>query len=174
MPDRGHGALHHEDIRARFLCNPAKLGGALRNRTDCRDHAGIFDLAYARRDEVLLDGFLVNSLQQRCNLGFVGFDDFLQNFLRVLVTGLHSFKVQNGQAAQFVHRDGETHIDHSIHRAGEDGNFQFQRLSVFARQSERDIDFIRVNRHAPGYEGDLVEAVGHPRFAVSAYPHSHV
>jgi len=36
---------------------------------------------------------------------------------------LHSLEIQNGQTAQFVHGDGEVHIDNSVHRLARMGIF---------------------------------------------------
>ena len=174
MPYGGNRALHHENIRASFLCNPAKFRGALRNRTDRGYNIGIFNLTNTRGNEVLLDRFLIDALEQRRNLGLTRFDDFLQNFLWVLVACLHSFKVQNGEPAEFIHCDREAHIDDAIHGAREDRNLKFERLRFFAGQTKRDVHFVRIDRYAPGHERDLVEAIRHARFAISAYPHSHV
>src|SRR5947209_19870480 len=102
MPYGGNRALHHENIRASFLCNPAKFRGALRNRTDRGYNIGIFNLTDTRGNEVLLDRFLIDALEQRRNLGLTRFDDFLQNFLWVLVACLQSFRVQNGEPDEFI------------------------------------------------------------------------
>src|SRR6476646_3481483 len=170
----GNRALHNENIRASFLRDPAKFRCALRNGTHGGYNTSVLDLAHTRRNEVLLNRFLVNSLQQRSNLRFTRFDDFLQNFLRILVASLHSFQIQNGKSAQFVHGDGETDIDDAIHRAGDDGNLQLKRFRCFAGQTKCDVHFVRVDRHAPGHKRDLVETICHACFTVSAYPHSHV
>ena len=152
----------------------AEFSGTLGNGTYRSQYAAVFDLAHTRCDQILLDGFLVDPLQQRSNFGLVGFDDLLQYLLRVFVAGLHSFEIQNSEPAQFVHSDGKTHIHHPIHGAGENGDFQLQRFCVFPRQTEPDVDFIRVDRYAPRYERDFVKSVGHTGFAISAYPHSHI
>src|SRR5215510_13276810 len=174
MPYRRNRALHDENICASFLRNPAKFRGALRNRTDRGYNSGIFNLTNTRSNEILLNRFLVDALEQRRNLGLARFDDFLQNFLRVLVASLHSFKVQNGEPAELIHCDREAHVDNAIHGAGEDRNLKFERLRLFAWQTERDVHFVRVDRYAPRHERNLVETIRHPRFAISAYPHSHV
>ena len=96
MPHRGNRALHHENIRTGLFRDPAKFCGALGNGTDRCQHTAIFDLTNTRRNQILLDGFLVNSLQQRSNFGFIGIDDFLQHFLRVFVPRLYAFEIQNG------------------------------------------------------------------------------
>jgi hypothetical protein len=54
--------LHDENVRASFLRDPAKFRCALRNGTHRGYNTSVFDLAYTRRNEILLDGFLVNSL----------------------------------------------------------------------------------------------------------------
>ena len=137
MAHRRNRALHNKNIRARFLRDGAEFDRALRNRADGRDRASVFDLADARRDQILLHRFLVNFLQQRGHFRFVGLDNFLQNFLRIFVARLHAFEIQNGKAAELAHRDGETHIDDAIHGAGQDWDLQFQRLRIFARQTPR-------------------------------------
>ena len=174
MPDCRNRTLHHENVCPSFLRDHSKFGGALRNRTHRSDNTGVLDLAHTRGNEVLLDRFLVNPLQQRSDFRFIRLDDFLQNFLRVLIARLHSFKIQNGKSAKLIHCDGKAHIDHAVHGAGENGNCHLQRCRFFARQTKCDIHFVWVDGHAPGHERDLVEAIGHPRFAVSAYPHSHL
>ena len=65
------------------------------------------------------------------------------------------------------------HIDHAIHRAGQDRDFELERLRVLARQAPGDVDFVRVNRDATRDERDFVEAIGHARFSIAANPHSH-
>src|SRR6476646_801779 len=55
-------ALHNENVRASFLRDPAKFHCALRNGTHCGYNTGILDLAHTRRNKILLDRFLVNSL----------------------------------------------------------------------------------------------------------------
>src|SRR5215467_350061 len=174
MPYCRNGALHDENICASVLRDPAKFRGALRNRTDRGYNTRIFNLTNTRGNEIVLDRFLVDALEQRRNLGLARFDDFLQNFLRVLVARLHSLKVQNGEPAESIHCDRETHIDNAIHGAGEDRNLKFERLRFFARQTKCDVHFVRIYRYAPGHERDLVEAIRHARLAISAYPHSHV
>ena len=106
-------------------------------------------------------------------LAFVGLDDFLQDFLRIFVAGLDAFEIEHGETAQFSHLDRELHIDHSIHRAGEDRDFEFERLRILARQAPGDVHFVGVDRDATRDERDLVEAIGHARFAIPANPHSH-
>src|SRR5947207_15749497 len=68
VTDSGNRALHNENVRASFLRDPAKFGCALRNRTHGGYDTGVLDLAHTCRNEILLDRFLVNSLQQRSNL----------------------------------------------------------------------------------------------------------
>ena len=91
----------------------------------------------ARRDQVFLHRFLINLLQQGGDLRLVGFDDFLQNFPRVLVAGLHAFEIEHGKAAELAHRDRKSHIDHAIHRAGQDRDFEFERLRRPGAAGER-------------------------------------
>jgi hypothetical protein len=112
-------------------------------------------------------------LEQVRDLGFVSIDNFLENFLRTLVARLDALEVQDGQAAELAHLDGETDIDHAVHRAGQDRDFEIERLGVAAWQPPGDVDFVRIDRDAPGDESDLVEPVGHASFAIAADPHSH-
>ena len=137
MAHRGNRALHNKNIRACFLRDGAEFNRTLRDRADSRDRSSVFDLADACRDQILLHRFLVNFLQQRGDFRFVGLDNFLQNFLRIFVARLHAFEIQNSEAAQLAHGDGETHIDHAIHRAGQDRDLQFQRLRILARKTPR-------------------------------------
>ncbi len=105
--------------------------------------------------------------------GFVGLDNFLQNFLRIFVARLHAFQIQNGKAAKFAHGDGEADVDHAIHGAGQNRNFELERLGILARQTPRNIDFVRIDGDATGHESNLVEPVGDAGFSISADPHSH-
>src|SRR5262249_31218401 len=173
VTDRGNRALYHENVRASFLGDFSKFRCALRNGTHRCCDTGVLDLAHARRNEILLNGFLVNSLQEGSNLRFTCVDDFLQDLLRVLVARLHAFQVQNGKSTEFAHRDGEADIDDPIHRAGEDRDLQLKRFRRFARQTKRDVHFVRVDRHAPRHKRDLVETISHARLPVSTYPQSH-
>ena len=93
MPRSGNRALHNENVRPCLLRNLAEFNGTLRDGTHRRERAAILNLAHACRDQVLLDWFLVNPLQQRGNFGFVCLYDFLQDFLRILVARLHSFEI---------------------------------------------------------------------------------
>ena len=100
----------------------------LRNRADGGDRARVLDLPDAGGDQIFLDRLLVNLLQQSRDLGFVGIDNLLQDFLRVLVARLHAFEIEDSEAAEFAHGDGELHIDHAIHGAGEDRDLELERL----------------------------------------------
>ena len=71
----------------------AELGRALRNRTNCRDRAAVLDLANSRRNQIFLDRFQVNLLEQMGDFRFIGLDDLLQNFLRIFVSGLDAFEI---------------------------------------------------------------------------------
>src|SRR5438874_5377395 len=77
VTDGGNRALDNENVRPSFLRDPAKFRCALRNGTHGGYNTGVLDLAHTRRNEILVDGFLVNSLQQRSNLRFTCFDDLL-------------------------------------------------------------------------------------------------
>ena len=74
MPHGGDGALDHENIRAGFLGDLAVSSRLLRDGTDGGGDARVLDLADAGRDEIFLDGFLVNFLQQAGDLVLVGFE----------------------------------------------------------------------------------------------------
>src|SRR5262245_22345079 len=76
VTDSGNRALHYENVCAGVLRNPAKFRSTLRNGTHSSYNTGVLDLADTRRDEILLNRFLVNSLQQRSNFRFTRVDDF--------------------------------------------------------------------------------------------------
>src|ERR1043166_3418857 len=95
-----------------------------------------------------MDWFLINSLEKRGYFRFVGIDNFLENFLRIFVARLDAFEIQDRKATEFAHRDRELHIDHSVHRAGEDRDFQFERPGIFARQTKTDVDFVWIDGDA--------------------------
>ncbi len=173
VADGGDGALDDENIRAGFLRDRSEFRRPLRNGTDRRGRAAVFDLPDARRDQIFLHRFLVNFLEQPGDLRFVGFDNFLENFLRVFVARLDAFEIQNGQAAELAHLDGEAHIDHAIHRAGQDRDLEIERFRVSPRQTPGDVDFVRIDRDPARDQRDFVEPVGHARFSISANPHSH-
>ncbi len=167
------GALHDKNIRACFLRDGAETIRALRNRAHRRRHIRVLDLFNPCRNQVLLDRFGVNFLEERGDFRFVGLDDFLQYFLRIFVAALHAFEIEDGEPAKFSHGDGELHIDHAVHRAGEDRDFEFQRLRLPAREAPGDVDFVGVNCDAARDQSDLVEAIGHACFSIPANPHSH-
>src|SRR5258705_4153662 len=98
VTDGGNRALHNENVRASFLRDPPKFHRALRNGTHGGYNSGVLDLAHTCRNEILLDGFLGNSLQQRSNLRFTRFYDFFQDFPRVLLARLDSLQVRYGQS----------------------------------------------------------------------------
>src|SRR5205085_2833730 len=122
VTDGGNRALDDENVRASFLRDSAKFRSALRNGTYRGYNAGVLNLTHTRSNQILLDRFLVNPLQQGSNFRFIRFNNLLQDFLRVLIARLYSFKIQNGQPAELIHCDGEAHIDHAVHGAGENGN----------------------------------------------------
>jgi hypothetical protein len=53
------------------------------------------------------------------------------------------------------------------------GNFQLDGAAVLARDFERSIDFVGVDGHFAGHQGDLVKTVGDARLSISSDPHSH-
>ena len=98
---------------------------------------------------------------------------FCRTSPRVFVAGLDAFEIQHAEAAELAHLDGEAHIDHAIHRAGQDRDLELERLRVSARQTQGDVDFVRVDRDSPRDQRDFVEPIGHARFSIPANPHSH-
>src|SRR5262245_41707777 len=58
MADGGNRTLHNENVSASFLSNPPEFRRSLRNRTYRGYNTRIFNLAHARRNQVLLDWFL--------------------------------------------------------------------------------------------------------------------
>ena len=173
MADGRDGALHDENIRAGFLRDPAELLSLLRDRADGRDRAAVFDLLHARRDQIFLDRFLVNLLEERGDFRFIRFNDLLQNFLWMFVARLHPFQVEDREPAELAHRDGELHVDDAVHGAGQDRDLQLDRVGIPPRDPKRRVDFVRIDRHAAGDESDLIEPISHARFAIAANPHSH-
>ncbi len=173
MPHRGHCALHDEHVRTRFLRDAAVLRGFLGDGGHGGNHASFLHLLDAGGDQALLHGFLVEPLQEAGDLRLVGFEHLLENFLRMLVAGLDTFKIEYSETAEFAHLDGKGHVHDPIHRAGEDGDLQLDRLGVAARDQEGGVDLVGVDRHRAGYEGDFVKSVSDPRFAVAADPHAH-
>ena len=173
MADGRDGALHDENIRARFLRDFSEFRRALWDRADGRGRAVVLHLADAGRDQIFLDRFLINFLKQAGDFRLVGFDNFLENFLRIFVARLHAFEVQHGEPAEFAHGDGETHVDDAVHGAGQNRNFEFERLGVAPRQTPGDVDLVRIDRDPARDERDFVEPIGDASFAISADPHSH-
>src|ERR1700747_2353754 len=102
MPDGGNGALHNENVCPRFFCNLAEVSCPLRNGADGSERTAVLDLANPRRNQILLDGFLIDFLQKRGDFGSVRLDDFLQNFLWIFVAGLHTLQVEYSQSPQFA------------------------------------------------------------------------
>ena len=173
MANRRDGALHDENVSASFLRDSSKFRRALWDRADGRGRAVVLHLADAGRDQIFLNRLLINFLEQTGDLGLVGFDNFLEDFPRIFVARLHAFEVQDGEPAKFAHGDGETHVDDAVHGAGENRNFEFERLGVAARQTPGDVDLVRIDRDPARHERDFVEPVGDASFAISADPHSH-
>src|SRR4051812_37807854 len=100
-------ALNNEYISSRFLGDLTEFGSTLGNGTDRRQCAAVLDLPDPGRDQSFLDWFLINFLQERSDLGLIGLDDFLKDFLGTFISRLNAFEVQHGQAAQFTHGNGE-------------------------------------------------------------------
>ena len=168
-------AVPTQDLRSRMrrMRDRAELFRALRYGADRGQRAAILDLPNARRNQIGLHRFLVNSLQERGHFGFVRLDNSLQNLPRIFVARLHAFQIEHGEAAQLAHGHSEANIDHSIHRAGQDRDFEFEGRGIFPRQSKRRLDLVRIDRDTAGHKRDLIEAVGHACLAIATDPHSH-
>jgi hypothetical protein len=68
---------------------------------------------------------------------------------------MDSVQVQDRDAAELSHRDGEVDVDHAVHRRSPDW---YRELEAIAHR-KRDVDFFWIEGDSAGDEGDLVESI---------------
>ena len=117
------GALNDENIRAGFLRDRAESLGLLRNGADGGEHARFLQFLNARGDQVFLDRLEVDLLDSAVTSALSASTIFSRTSGGFFVARLHAFEIDHTEAAQLAHLDGETHIGHAIHRAGERSGF---------------------------------------------------
>src|SRR5205807_1474957 len=93
---------------------------------------------------------------------------------RIFVARVHAIEVQDRNAAQLAHRDGELDVDHAVHRGSPERKSKREGLArparrAHIRQRERDVDLVRIEGHAAGDERDLVKPVSPTRATSDSY-----
>ena len=136
MFDCRNGRLHHEQVRPGFLGDASEPLRLLRNGTDGGQHPPGLQLADTLGDQLLLDRFGVELLDQRGDVLLADFDDLIQDFGGIGVAGLYAFQIDHSHAAQFAHFDAKGDVGDAVHGAGDDRNFKFDATAVLARDFE--------------------------------------
>ena len=147
----------------------------MRNGGDGDNAAALAQFLYPLGDQFLFDRLGIEFLDLLGDGALVGLDDLGQRIFRVIVTGLDAFQIHDAEAAELGHLNAETDVGDAVHRAGDDRDFQAQRLlAARARNLKRGIDLVGVDRDFSGNQRDFIESVGHPGLAIPSNPHSHV
>ncbi len=68
---------------------------------------------------------------------------------------MDSIEVQDRDAAELSHRDGEVNVDHPVHRRSPDWNRELEAVA----HRKGDVDFFRIEGDTARDEGDLVESI---------------
>ena len=68
---------------------------------------------------------------------------------------MHAVEVEDRDAAELAHRDGEVDVDYSIHGRAPHGNVEAEAIA----HRKRDVDLVGIKRHATRDQRDLVETV---------------
>src|SRR5258708_12089225 len=68
---------------------------------------------------------------------------------------MDSIEVQDRDAADLSHRDGEVNVDHPVHRRSPDWNRELEAVA----HRKGDVDFFRIQADTARDEGDLVESI---------------
>ena len=97
---RDDRALDDEDVEARLERGLVVGADPLRRERGGRDHALVLDLADPLRDQLLLDGLLVDALHLRRGVLLGELRDALELVVRVLVAGPDALEVEHGEAAE--------------------------------------------------------------------------
>ena len=169
MANSGDRGLDNKDVRAGFLRDGPEPFGALRDGTDGTKDSGGLDLFHSLGDQRFFDIFLaINLLCQVRRFFLRGTGDLVENFRRILVPRLDSFKIENRDPAQLAHRDGELHIHHAIHGTGQNWHFDLMLSNL-----ERGIDFVGINRQIAWHQRNVVKPISDSCFPVSSNPHAH-
>ena len=95
-----HGRLEGEQVSAGVLGQRQQLRGARGRQRDAGHRSCVHNGADPRGDEVVLDRFLVQLLQDPDDLLGGGGGDALQRFARIVVPGLDALKVEHRQGPQ--------------------------------------------------------------------------
>src|SRR5260221_4334621 len=173
--DGRDGRLDDEEVRARLLGDGGKPLRLLGNGGDGHDAAAFAQLLHPPGDELFLDGRQIKLLDQLRHGVLVGLRDLGQDIFRIFVASLDAFEVDHAEAAQLGHFNAETDVGDAVHRAGDDGNLEFEGfLAVRTGDLERGIDLVGVDRDFSGDQGNFIETVGPPGLAITSNPHSHV
>src|SRR5947208_1391045 len=162
------GRLDHEDVGAGLLGDLREALGALRDGGHDRWPPALLDRADVLVDQLFLDRLAVNRLDDLGSLFLARRDDTVEDVVGVRVAGEDPFEVQHREAAEPAHLGGEPGPDDAVHRRGDD-----RQLEPVAAELPGNVDLVRIDRHGPGNERDVVAPVCDPRLAASPDPHPH-
>src|SRR5438105_6318933 len=159
-----HGALNQINIRPGLLHDLGAFLGAGRHCRHGARHARGLDGFDPVRDQLRLDRLAIRVFEDRVDRALVGLGDLPDHRGWIVVARMHSVEVEHRDAAQLAHGDGELDVDHAVHGRPPERKGKSEPLA----HRKRDVDLVRVEGHASGNEGDLIEAVGSPSAASDA------
>ncbi len=116
VPRGQDGALDDVHIGAGLLHDVGALLGPCRDRRDRAGNAGVLDCLDPFADQLRLDRLAVRLPQHCVQAGPVGLGDLPDDGSGVLVARVDSIEVQDRDAAELAHRDGEFDVDDAVHR----------------------------------------------------------
>ncbi len=155
MPGGQHRPLDDEAIGAGLLDQAGPAAGMRRHARNADRNLGALDRRDPLADQLFADRGLVELLQQPIDPLARRLGDLLKHAGGVRVARLESIEVEHGHATETAHLDRKSHVHDPVHRRGENRDGELQRAQLKAA-----VDFLRIDRHPPGNEGDFVEAVG--------------
>ena len=158
-----HGALHDQDVQPRVQRQLVPALDLLRGQRRGGDDAVRLDLLDALRDQLLLDGLLVDLLHLPGGLLALEAGDALQLGVRVLIAGPDALEVQHGEPAEAPDDARGLRRDDTVHRGGEQ-----RELEAVGAERPRDVDVVRVARPPRRDDGYVVESISAARLLASA------
>ncbi len=114
----------------------------------------LLDRLDAALDELFLDGLSVDRLDDAGRLLLAGRHDPLDHLVGILVAGEDPLEVQDGQATESAHLDGQTRAHDPVHGGGDDGD-----VEAPPAQLPGDVDLVGIDGQGPGNQRDVIEAV---------------
>jgi hypothetical protein len=94
--------------------------------------------------------------------------DLRHDLAGLLVAGVDAVEVEDPEAAELAHGDGEGGVHDAVHGRGQEGD-----LELDAAEGEARVRLFGVDRHIARHQGDLVESVCSAGLPVTADEERH-